>query len=146
MRRFACLALIALLLLRGWAGDAMATTMATTVANSAITAASSPAMAHQASGHHASGQGTLHHATDMANAHPMPDCAGHAQPADDAPVSHTGSAGCESCAACQACHTVALSPSAPVLTALPAPRNAPISVAVQFASADAALGQKPPIS
>lgn len=88
----------------------------------------------------------MHHAMGMVSAHPVPDCAGHAQPADETPPAHTSAAGCESCTACQACHTVAMSPSAPVLTALPAPRSAPISVAMQFASADAALGQKPPIS
>lgn len=53
---------------------------------------------------------------------------------------------CDSCAACQACNTVALSSLTTNAASLWAPPALPHSPAAQFASAVAALGQKPPIS
>ncbi|MGH6638245.1 MAG: hypothetical protein ACREBY_06520 [Polaromonas sp.] len=144
--RFLLFALmIALLPLRGWFGDAMATEMALAqlqhqqpatkiIANHAHKPGAEAHFDHEPA---ASKAADAVQAVQVAH-----DCTG--QPAGDA--SHAADAHCESCSACQACHTVALSPAAaklnPVFSALTLPRAA----AAQFASAEAALGQKPPIS
>jgi len=142
MRHLLLALLIALLPLRGWVGDAMATQMAAGQLQHRAMQAEAPA-AHS-------------HEEDMAVAHvghheeavaqapqAMHDCADKATDKDS---SHSADGHCETCAACQACHTVALSPAAidsmPVFSAPSLPRLA----ADSFASADAALRQKPPIS
>ena len=51
-----------------------------------------------------------------------------------------------SCQACQACHTVALSLAFDSVHPVLASSTLPQIAAAQFASAEAALGQKPPIS
>ena len=53
---------------------------------------------------------------------------------------------CGSCAACVACHLSAIQPSTPLVQAFSTPRFAPLLGQRNFASADAALSQKPPIS
>ncbi|WP_411878785.1 hypothetical protein [Polaromonas sp. YR568] len=118
--------LIALLPLRGWMGDAMATQMAAGQLQHHQAQAADPA-----------------HAGHPAQTAPAPhDCA---DPADNGST-HAAGGHCESCAACQACHTVALSLAAtglmPVFSALRLASPA----ADLFASADAALRKKPPIS
>jgi hypothetical protein len=135
MRHLVLALMIALLPIRGWVGDVMATEMA------------SPQAAQ------------LHHATEMVAAHAHatgaeahfdhessvkspPDCAGHGEGSG----SPTADAHCESCAACQACHTVALSPVSTRTASLAVSPALPRSPAARFASAIAALGQKPPIS
>jgi hypothetical protein len=142
MRSLLFVLMITLLLLRGWTGDAMATEMALTPLQHQPSATETMAThAHEMGaeghlGHEAAAPEAL---SDVQAAH---DCAGHAS--DEA--SHAESAHCESCAACQACHTVALTPaegdSNPVSSSL----TRPCTTAVQFASAEAAPGQKPPIS
>ena len=134
MRRFFFVLLIALLLLRGWMGEAMATGMAASwlqPAQSATKTIATHAHDHLAQAH-------FEHETASARAL-HGDCADH--PADKASGAHCGTH-----AACQACQTVAPTPAiaylAPVFTATLLPRAA----AARFASADAALGQKPPIS
>jgi hypothetical protein len=149
MRRPLFIAMIFLLLLRGWVGDAMATGMAaghlqqTTLATEFVAA---HAHASKADGH-------FDH--DMAGpmaasmAHPAaapPDCAGHTAGQASDPMTPETTGHCESCAACQACHTVALSPLAASSASLAVPPALPHSPAARFASAIAALGQKPPIS
>jgi hypothetical protein len=136
MRHLLFAVLIALLLLRGWVGDAMATQMA------------AGQLQHQAT-QVAAEAGHLHEDVEMAHtghgteAPALHDCA--EQPADSG-NSQSADGHCETCAACQACHTVALSPAAPGamphFSALALPRPA----ADSFASADASLRQKPPIS
>ena len=54
--------------------------------------------------------------------------------------------GCPDCAFCQACHTVALTSAEPNLSSSVHASALPQPAAAQFASAEAALGQKPPIS
>jgi hypothetical protein len=136
MRHLLFAVLIALLPLRGWVGDAMATQMA------------AGKIQHQAA-QIAAEAGHLHedmemahtgHATETPALH---DCAG--QPADG-DNSHAADGHCETCAACQACHTVALTPAAPDLPPYFSASTPPLPVADPFASADAALRQKPPIS
>ncbi|MDI1237391.1 MAG: hypothetical protein PSV26_07905 [Polaromonas sp.] len=149
MRRPLFIAMIFLLLVRGWVGDAMATGMAAghlqqvSHATEFVAAHAHTSRAGTHSDHEMSGP--MADAV-MASAAIPPDCAGHAWgPSSDAQTPE--SAGhCESCAACQACHTVALSAvtaSTPSLAVSPA---LPHSLAARFASAVAALGQKPPIS
>lgn len=115
------LTLIALLPLRGWAGDAMAIQMAAQAAHSSHVAALADAPTAHAKCH------------DM-QAEPA---AQHTSPAQDP---------CETCASCQACFTVAIT----VPTALPAtqalPHGLPQAGSAQFTSAVLALGHKPPIS
>ena len=131
--------MIALLLVRGWAGDAMATDMALAPLQHATTLIATNA-------HGISAQGHLDHESAASRA--THDCGGHAhEDTEDACLA--ADAHCESCAACQACqacHSVALTPAMPgggsLFSSIPQPRSA----AAQFASAETARGQKPPIS
>ncbi|MES2687345.1 MAG: hypothetical protein V4706_11015 [Pseudomonadota bacterium] len=130
--------MIALLPIRGWVGDVMATEMASTMATQPENATKMVA----AHAHGAGAEGQFDHETaPQQAAATMPDCPGHG----DAPAPATH-ASCDACQACQACHTVALTPPAAspasVMTAL-APPHSPVA---RFASADMAPGQKPPIS
>ena len=119
--RFLIVALMIFLLpLRGWTGDAMATHMASQ-------AVSSP-----------TAEGPVHKAGAAA------DCAGHeaSDPSDSTVLKNASG---ETCQACQACHTVALSGNSTLDSVLFAAPIPPLLMAAQFTSADAALGQKPPI-
>lgn len=139
MRHLVLALMIALLPIRGWVGDVMATEMASPKATQ-------PANATKMVAAHAHGAGAEGHfdhvSADAPAAQPAPDCAGHGA-GDSSPAAD---AHCESCTACQACHTVALSPLIPALHAATAAPALPRSPAAHFASAPAALGQKPPIS
>jgi len=135
--RFLLIALmIALLPLRGWMGDAMATEMAASPGQASQIAAKTIA----AEVHNAGESDHFHHEmTATETAQSTPDCLDHS--------ADTKSHGkCGSCSACQACHTVALSSAAQTLRPVFHPFTLPASAAAQFASAEAALGQKPPIS
>jgi hypothetical protein len=143
MRRFSFVLIIALLLLRGWMGEAMATGMALAPLQPLPSATQTVAA-------HAHAPGAQMHAGHEAaepalfdEAQALHDCTGG--PASEDP-SHAGPAHCDVCAACQACHTVALAPFAasdhPVFSA----RTLPRAKAAFFASADTTRGQKPPIS
>jgi hypothetical protein len=139
MRHLFLVLMIALLPLRGWVGDVMATEMASPRAAQLQLATEMIA----ADAHVESNGGHFDHAAMAAGpAQAQPDCAGHG--AGDA--SATADAHCDSCTLCQACHNIALSPAAPAalpVLARPAPAHSPLAT---FASADSALGQKPPIS
>jgi len=136
MRHFLFALLIALLPLRGWMGDAMATQMA------------AGQLQHHQQTQAAVQADHVHEAMDTAHAdhhtetQALHDCMD--QVADDA--SHSSDGHCETCAACQACHTVALSPATPDLMPHFSAPTLPRSAADPFASADTALRQKPPIS
>ena len=137
--------MIALLPLRGWMGDAMATEMAVMQIGHA------QAAERRVTSHHGS---TVSAESTQAAHHEMPAAqTGHdGGEAPAAAVSDFGDAGdCRdghgvSCHSCGVCHTLALSrafeASSPAASAvsLSSSRTAP------FASAEAALGQKPPIS
>jgi len=138
MRHLLLALLIALLPLRGWVGDAMATQMAAGQLQHQQTQAAPPA----SHGHEAMEAHAGHEEASTEVSVTLHDCAGQA----DESGSHAADGHCETCAACQACHTVALSPTAPGLVAAFSAPTLPRQAADQFASADAALGQKPPIS
>jgi len=144
MRRPFFIAMIFLLLLRGMVGDAMATGMAAGHLQR-VSDATEFVAAHV---HETRADGHFGHETAAESmTHPAatpPDCAGHAAGEASDPMTATGH--CESCAACQACNTVALSPVTASTASLAIPPALPRSPAAQFASAVAALGQKPPIS
>ena len=143
MRRLFLALMIALLPLRGWVGDAMATQMATQMA--------APLLAQQV----VSNGGAAHVHAPMTSMHGHPqtlqadtvssavNCLGHA--GSDNPSS-SDLAHCESCVVCQACQTVALAFPVSVFADLFADPEPPQSVAARFTSAKRALGLKPPIS
>ncbi len=169
MRHWLLALMIVLLPLRGWMGDAMATDMAISMTarvavNAAVSVANTTkiiaagAYETRASGHfdHKTQVVTVIAAptplTAVAQAHP--DCSGHATGAQ-APLAngHDSNAmqdsqgeHCTPCQSCQACHTVALSAALPAMVGVFAEPVTPQTVAVEFTSALAALGQKPPIS
>lgn len=146
MRHLLFALLIALLPLRGWVGDAMATQMA------------AGQMQHSQTEQHDQQHGAIkliadHQDSTLAAAHfdheemaqaqaAGPDCAGHSTGAG----THAADGHCESCAACQVCNTVALSLMGPKLSPAFKSLALPHAAADHFASADAALRQKPPIS
>ena len=145
MHIFLFVLMIALLPLRGFAGDVMATEMAIQMATQAQShhADATKDIAAHADHSGASGHFDSHHETATAQeaATTTNACADHLA-AEQCHSSDTHG----SCQACQACHTVALAlafdPVQPVFASSMLPRLA----AAQFASAEAALGQKPPIS
>lgn len=139
MRHLILALMIVLLPLRGWVGDVMATEMASPRAVQLQNATKMVAT-------HAHGAGANGHfdhtSAKPAAAQPVPDCVCHGA----GESSSLADAHCESCTVCQACHTVALSPLVPFTPSVIEPPALPRSPAAHFASATAALGQKPPIS
>lgn len=136
MRRALFSLLIALLLLRGWTGDAMATQMALADAVPAAGAAHGAAHAHLDD--HAPAQ--RHGAAWIASAlSSHGDCTDHVGPADLAQE-----ADCPTCTLCQACHTVAITLPPLDLAAMTPPVSRPAAGTPRFASADRALALKPP--
>ena len=142
MRQIIVALMIALLPLRAWVGDAMATEMAsgapahTQIATEKIASSAHTERAVVAFDHQSSVQ-------PPAAAAAASDCAGHGM---HAPATEVTDAPCHSCSACQACHTVALSSSVAHTDSFYKPPALTHAPAAQFASAVAALGQKPPIS
>lgn len=140
MRNLFLIFMIALLPLRGWASDAMATGMLASQVQQHQQTTTKKIAAH---GHEAGTKAHQDTETAVAVAAPTAaDCPDHASGAE----SHAANAHCDSCSVCQACHTVALSPAAAGVTAVFDLRTAPRAAVAQFASAEAALRQKPPIS
>lgn len=139
MRHLFLIFLIALLPLRGWVSDAMATGMAAGQVQQMQVAINSIAT----HAHATSAEANFHHETAVPEAaQTLADCAGHGSEEN----AYAGNSHCDSCSACQACHTVALSHAAPILSSVFHAFALPHAAADQFASADAALRQKPPIS
>jgi hypothetical protein len=138
MRHLFLILMIALLPLRGWFSDAMATGMVTAQVQPQTTAKTEATHAHEAGVQ-------AHHDTETVVAdasQTAADCSGHVSGGDD----HAADTHCNSCSVCQACNTVALSPAASEVTAAFNPRTLPRAVVAQFVSAEHALGEKPPIS
>ena len=146
--------MIALLPLRGWAGEVMATEMASSQVVRAH-AQTEYATELVASGIRinwdttdledkktAFGAQNPIFETNHTKTSAMHDCEGLAKADEAGPAD----AHCDSCSACQACHTVALSTEAVSLNLTFSSRTLPRPAAADFASAAAALGQKPPIS
>jgi len=149
MRRPLFIAMIFLLLLRGWVGDAMATGMAAGHLQQ-ISPATEFVAAHahgsRAEGHFDHGM-AMEPTASMAHLAAMPpDCAGHASGQTSDPMTPGATGHCDSCAACQACNTVALSPVTASTASIAISPALPQSPAARFASVIATLGQKPPIS
>ena len=146
MRFFVLLLMVVLLPLRSLAGDVLATQMAHSVF----------AIEKVAAGAHNTGvKATFDHANaGIDTAQAVPDCHGqqvgsHGSDHGAGTASHSATSGsehCSTCAACQACHTLALSPMEAGGIALFASPQARQTSSAAFTSADAALGQKPPIS
>jgi hypothetical protein len=157
MRTLLLILLIALLPLSSWAGGAMAIhTSAQGVAQGAVhsgvhSAASdrqalepaAPQAGHGAhAGHHGSASASepaQHSGAGQMGQHAQaqaPDCATH----------DAGSDPCKNCQSCQICHSVALSLDSIGLGAQPIHAMPRPAAAHDFASADMAPGQKPPIS
>lgn len=137
MRFLVLVVMIVLLPLRGWAGDAMATQMA-----SAEIAIESGA----AGSHKTRATASFDHKNPVVESlHAMPDC--HEQMASHGSTDNAANDDhCGTCQACQACHTVALSPSAMGMTlSFMSPLLRPTHASA-FTSAASALGQKPPIA
>lgn len=132
--------LIALMPLRGWAGDAMATRMV-----AAAVVQQSPVA--QAGGTHADTPGAPAHdhvLADPAGVQTVaPDCAGHgtAPASSSSDTSH-----CQSCVVCQACYSVALLLPVDAGDLSRIATVVPQSAAPSFNSAERALRLKPPIS
>lgn len=125
MRRFIFILMIALLPLRGWMGEAMATTMAAdeiAINLIAVKAINTPAT------------------IDTPLKDDMSNCDMHKlSPEDD-------SSSQSSCTACQACNAAGTITSTVQTVSIVKVHNAqPQAFASQFASASVALGQKPPI-
>lgn len=159
MVRHLLLALMVILLpLRGWAGDAMATDMAiTVVASMANTTKSIAAGVYRTgAGSHSAHQTATPNtpSVPMAAVQVHPDCSEHAlagqAPSAEGHAMHDWQSPqeehCNPCQSCQACHTVALSASLPAVPSVFVTPVTPHAVAVEFTSALATLGQKPPIS
>lgn len=140
MRCFLLALLIALMPLRGWAGDAMATQMA------AVAVVQQGPVAH-AGGADADASGAPvheHAVSETASAKTAaPDCAEHTslQTASSSDNSH-----CQTCVVCQTCHSVALLLPTFAGDMTPVPTVVPQSAAPSFTSAERALRLKPPIS
>ena len=139
MRHLFLIFLMALLPLRGWVSDAMATGMAAGQVQQMQIAIKIIAT----NAHAASEEADFEHEISVPEAaQTLADCAGHGSEEN----AHAGNSHCDSCSACQACHTVALSHSAPILSSVFHAFALPHAAADQFASAETALRQKPPIS
>jgi hypothetical protein len=121
MRRFIFILMIALLPLRGWMGEAMATEMA------AINIIAAQANYTLANG-------------NLSTENSVLDCDMHrSSPQDDSGAK-------PSCTACQACNaTGSLTSTVPINSILKVQYTRPLSQASQFVSASLALDQKPPI-
>jgi len=134
MRVFSVALMIALLPLRGWVGDVMAMELTTQSLAVHPHAEASPHAAMPAchEGHAAQAQ---HHDHAMA-VDAMPPAS---------PESGQAAADCGSCSVCQICHSVALAAVLPQLPAAVSSAAAPASGHTLYASAERALGYKPPI-
>lgn len=127
MRHLLLALLVALLPLRGWVGDAMATGMLTeqltaahATAPNAADATGSESAAHKSS--------------------PAADCHGHEASAEESDSSQ------HNCTACNLCHSVAFAPEFSEWQPTSVPAKPPLSGSRSYASADIAAGLKPPIS
>lgn len=139
MRRLIFVLMIALLPLRGWMGEAMATEMATMhlIAGQAI---NTPANANFGTKTAASASFSSMSASAM-----PADCEMHANAASEASGASDASASNQTCTDCQSCHAAGLVTSVQITSAVTLHNPAPVAHVSLFVSANLALGQKPPI-
>ena len=158
MRPFIRLLLVSLMItmlpMRGWAGDVMATEMASSQIQRVHQQAEFTIKLIAASQINTLAKGDVHGGKPsfelqkqssiavVPKAMAGHDCDGHVASTPTV----LADAQCDSCPTCQACGTVALSAAVVDLTVTFSSRALPRPVATQFASAIAALGQKPPIA
>ena len=142
MRHLILALMITLLPVRGWVGEVMATEMA--APGAAQLQIATEMIAYNAHAQRADApidHRVQHEQQAAVSLQALADCTGHGAGDNTSANGH-----CDSCSACQACLTLALSPvatdAAPVWKPF-APRR---SLVAHFASANTALGQKPPIS
>ena len=142
MRRCILLIMIALLPMRGWIGDAMATEMASS--RSQVNSEQSQSATEIIAGHaHLAGAADYFGYKNVQenSVTPGTDCFDHSGAGEASDGAH-----CNTCTVCQVCHTVALSPGfagSDAALSLVTPPHSPVAL---FASADPAHGKKPPIS
>ena len=142
MRHLILALMITLLPVRGWVGEVMATEMA--APRAAQLQIATEMIAYHA---HAQRANTpIYHREQHEQQAAVPlqalaDFTGHGA-GDNTSTNGHG----DSCSACQACHTLALSPVATDAAPVWKPFAPPRSLVAHFASANTALGQKPPIS
>lgn len=129
MRRFIFILMIALLPLRGWMGEAMATEMAATK----FTTAKSVKMTSEVIVSHGKSM------VDVASPVTLAGCDTHADQASDQDTA------AESCTHCQACHAAALVETVQLAELHPHINILPQVYATHPGSADRQLSQKPPI-
>jgi hypothetical protein len=122
MRRLIFIFMIALMPLRGWMGEAMATEMAA-ITIVAAKASNTPARA------------------ELPHKIVKSDCDMHAGMKKD----NSESKSKQSCTHCQACHATGLISTVKINSISSAHFAQPFAFSSQFASANVALGQKPPI-
>ncbi len=123
MRRFIFILMIALLPLRGWMGEAMATEMAA-INLIAAKAINTPAT------------------TNFEAENSMSDCDMHKSSSTDSTSNTTTKS---SCTHCQACHATGLISTVQINSFNEVRYAQPLAQASQFASASIAHSQKPPI-
>ena len=142
MRHIVLALMIALLPLRGWAGDVMATQMAASAISIEAVVIKTAAVNALEMGE----QGSFaHQKQNFESSNAPSDCHEQLGVHSDT-VNASNSEHCATCPACQVCHTVALSPpSLNVTISFTSPQAGPTSAST-FTSADTALGQKPPIA
>jgi len=142
MRLFVLALMMVLLPLRGWTGDAMATDMAS---QQMYQTTASKADAHEGHQNHEAHSNHANHETltevTASSAHGL----SHADFDQTHDADHSAGT-CESCSVCQACHNVALLLTSDDLKPFVDTLWTPTELADPYASADAALDQKPPIS
>ena len=140
MRHLFLILMIALLPLRGWVSDAMATGMLASQVQQQQKTATKTVATH---GHEAGTKAHQDTETVVADVTPTAaDCPGHASGAE----SHAADAHCESCSVCQACHTLALFPTGTDVTAVFNLSMLPWAAVAQFSSAETEKKKKTPIS
>ena len=145
MRILLFVLMLALLPIRGWMGDAMATSMAVAELQAA---ASTKNAVHSVADEANNFRATAFEA-DTTSRHTVSvisDCAGHAAmaPTD---ANHTDDADhCTPCSACGACHSASMSTTAPTWATVVHGSTPMIWPADAYFSADAVSRQKPPIS
>jgi hypothetical protein len=149
MRMLLFILMLTLLPLRGWMGDAMATGMAVAELQASVSAKNVDGAMHSVAGSAINvGTESTFHSKNTLSPPDAPiaaasDCAGHMGAEDSAAADMDH---CTPCSACGACHSASMS-------AIALPWGASLHGAVltarpddAFFSADAASGQKPPIS
>lgn len=129
MRRFIFILMIALLPLRGWMGEAMATEMASVK----LSAVKSVKMTSET---------RISHAQNIANAE-LPAVLSSCDTHLDKTVDQNSKV--ESCTHCQACHAAALIETVQTADLHPRINLMPHDFVTQLSSADRQLSQKPPI-